>query len=69
MFFPGEIRFGIGVRATRTVLNDIESAARARAGSSRKRQDKRQVISVFTTCSIFPSFDGAVAYGTSAHTP
>lgn len=40
-FFPGAIRFGKGVRATRTVLNDIESAARAKAGSSRERQDKR----------------------------
>jgi len=68
MVFPGEARFGLGVRTARAILDDIESTARAGAGSSRQRQDKRQVISVFTTYRIFPSFDRAVAYGTSAHT-
>lgn len=48
-FSPGKARFGNSVRATRTVVNDIESAARAETGSSRQRQDKRQVISLFTT--------------------
>lgn len=64
LIFPGEARFGDVFRATRIVLHDIESAARANAGSSRQRQDKRQVIPVFITqCSIFPLLEHrAVAY-------
>lgn len=46
---PGEARFGNDVRATRTVVDDIQSATRTKTGSSCQRQDKRQVISLFTT--------------------